>query len=214
MKNKKVVTTIIIVATIVLGGIAVFTAVRLFQLRQTAVAPTAPESPFASECGPDVCGDRHLLQVGCEGDGTKDEQLCNAESNRQCREEVCNGQTFFCVPSFDGFAWNTDDGGLCQAVEPDLQSCNPVTFSYGDGGGGETDPPDATDPPATDPPDATDPPATDTPEPTSTPVGGGGAEGTPTATPSTLPDAGIPTPTLIGSAAGLLLILFSLMLAL
>jgi len=149
MKNKKVVMTLIIVATVVLGGIAVFTAVRLFQLRQQAVAPTAPERPSA------------------------------------------------------------------QVLDDTLVSCNPLSFSYGEEDGGETDPPNATDPPATDPP-ATDPPATDTPEPTSTPEGGGGTGGgtSDTPAPSALPDAGIPTPTLIGSAAGLLLILFSLMLAL
>ena len=38
-----------VAATVVLGGIAVFTAVRLYQLRTQTVAPTAPESePGAS----------------------------------------------------------------------------------------------------------------------------------------------------------------------
>lgn len=49
-KGKKTVTILIIVATLVLAGIAIFTAIRLYQLRQQAVAPTAPESrPAAQE---------------------------------------------------------------------------------------------------------------------------------------------------------------------
>ena len=47
MKNflkGKLGTVIIIIATLVLAGVAIFTAVRLYQLRQQAVAPTAPES--------------------------------------------------------------------------------------------------------------------------------------------------------------------------
>ncbi len=42
--KKNTVTILIVVATLVLAGIAIFTAVRLYQLRQKAVAPTAPES--------------------------------------------------------------------------------------------------------------------------------------------------------------------------
>ena len=49
MNKKKIVTVLIVVATLVLAGIAVFTAVRLYQLRQQAVAPTAPEQPKAAE---------------------------------------------------------------------------------------------------------------------------------------------------------------------
>lgn len=43
LKNK-IVTVLILVATIILAGVAIFTAIRLYQLRQEAVAPTAPES--------------------------------------------------------------------------------------------------------------------------------------------------------------------------
>lgn len=53
MKNflkSKFVTGIIILATLVLAGVAIFTAVRLFQLRNQAVAPNAPSSiPKAAE---------------------------------------------------------------------------------------------------------------------------------------------------------------------
>ncbi|MBU0998507.1 hypothetical protein KJ570_03200 [Patescibacteria group bacterium] len=43
-------TILIILSTLVLAGIAVFTAIRLYNLRQEAVAPTAPTSkPAAAE---------------------------------------------------------------------------------------------------------------------------------------------------------------------
>ena len=42
--KNKIVTVLILLATLVLAGVAIFTAYRLYQLRQQAVAPTAPES--------------------------------------------------------------------------------------------------------------------------------------------------------------------------
>jgi len=47
--KKNTITVLIIIATIVLAGIAMFTAFRLYQLRQKAVAPTVPESRPAAE---------------------------------------------------------------------------------------------------------------------------------------------------------------------
>lgn len=43
LKNK-ITTVVIIIATLLLAGIAIFTAVRLYQLRQQSVTPTTPES--------------------------------------------------------------------------------------------------------------------------------------------------------------------------
>lgn len=51
MKNflqQKGATAIVVVATIILAGIAVFTAVRLYQLRNESVSPAAPESEPAA----------------------------------------------------------------------------------------------------------------------------------------------------------------------
>lgn len=42
--RKNWVTVLIVLATVVLAGIAIFTAIRLYQLRQTNVAPNAPAS--------------------------------------------------------------------------------------------------------------------------------------------------------------------------
>lgn len=48
MKNKFG-TTIILVITFLLAGVAIFTAVRLYQLRQTSITPTQPESRPAAQ---------------------------------------------------------------------------------------------------------------------------------------------------------------------
>ncbi len=50
MQNKKKI--LIIVATIVLAGIALFTVWRLYQLRREAIAPTAPKKVPAQEPAP------------------------------------------------------------------------------------------------------------------------------------------------------------------
>lgn len=56
MKNLfkgKAGTAIILVFTVILAGVAIFTAVRLYQLRQQAVAPNVPSSiPQAQEASP------------------------------------------------------------------------------------------------------------------------------------------------------------------
>ncbi|MBL7036347.1 hypothetical protein ISR94_00675 [Candidatus Microgenomates bacterium] len=50
MKKSKISTILIIIATIVLAGVAIFTATRLYNLRNQAVAPNAPTSrPAAQE---------------------------------------------------------------------------------------------------------------------------------------------------------------------
>ena len=56
MDKKKIVTIVIVLATILLAGVAIFTAVRLYQLRQQPVAPTAPTSePAASVLDVESC---------------------------------------------------------------------------------------------------------------------------------------------------------------
>ncbi len=51
--RKNVLTVIILAVTVILTGLAVFTAIRLYQLRDQAVAPNAPSSkPAAQEASP------------------------------------------------------------------------------------------------------------------------------------------------------------------
>lgn len=53
--KSKVFTVVILLATLILAGIAIFTAIRLYQLRQEAVAPTAPTSKPAAAEPPKAC---------------------------------------------------------------------------------------------------------------------------------------------------------------
>jgi hypothetical protein len=53
MKNKAT-TIIILVITFLLAGVAIFTAIRLYQLRQTSITPTQPESKPAAQA-PSTC---------------------------------------------------------------------------------------------------------------------------------------------------------------
>ena len=54
MKNK-LVTGLVAAATIILAGVAIFTAIRLYQLRQEPVAPTVPESKPKATGVPKAC---------------------------------------------------------------------------------------------------------------------------------------------------------------
>lgn len=54
MKNK-IATIGIIIATLILAGVAVFTAIRLYQLRKESVAPTAPTSKPKAQGVPIAC---------------------------------------------------------------------------------------------------------------------------------------------------------------
>src|SRR3972149_11281342 len=51
IRNNSV-TVLTIAGSLILAVVAVFTAIRLYQLRQRAVAPTPPEKPFAEEVSP------------------------------------------------------------------------------------------------------------------------------------------------------------------
>ena len=47
----KIVTGLIVIATVILAGVAIFTALRLYQLRRESISPTSPESqPQAWDC--------------------------------------------------------------------------------------------------------------------------------------------------------------------
>lgn len=153
MKNfikSKAGTALILIATLALAGIAIFTAIRLFQLRQEPVAPNVPTSKPKAD-----------------------------------------------VPL------------ACTALSFTLTTPPPTT------------PPPTTAPPTTAPP--TTAPPTTAPPTTAPPVGGPTATPKPTATKTptpepteepALPDAGTSWPTIIGAGAGVLILVFSLLLAL
>lgn len=104
MKNK-ISTIIIILVTLILAGVAIFTAVKLYNLRQSSVSPTAPESkPKAAEndlvsCN-QTCNSTVNPPVNCvEG------LICRTSSNLDgangvCRNNNClDNEACDCSPS-------------------------------------------------------------------------------------------------------------------
>ena len=99
MKNffkGKIATAIILVATFVLAGVAIFTAIRLYQLRQTSVAPNVPSSvPKAT--GVASCGQACNLTVNpainCPTGYTCLHTSGLAGSNGVCRNTNCTDKT-------------------------------------------------------------------------------------------------------------------------
>ena len=200
--KQNLITVIIISSTVILAGIAIFTAIRLYQLRQKPVAPSVPESQ------PQACID---------GD---------------CGEEIdtsCEALTFTIItPEYDCNLPCTDNS-QCQAVNPDY-ICYNAGGTTGKVCRLEDNTSSTTCQPAkttASPTPTLTPTPTGTSGPTSTPTGTSGPTSTPTATATAaphsaatstpeagLPPAGIPLPTLIGAGAGIILLIGALLLAL
>lgn len=186
MKNKAT-TIIILVITFILAGVAIFTAVRLYQLRQTSISPAAPSSrPAAAGT---TCG-------GIAG------TICPSN-------EVCiysNGTTR--APSIDA-------SGTCQPISSAKASevCT-LSFSLTSTTSTPTPTGSTTTPTATStstPTVSGTATPTGTPTTTSTPTGG---TSTPGATQPSLPNSGSSWPTIVGAGLGIFVILGSLLLAL
>ena len=86
MKNfikSKFGTILVLIATVALAGIAIFTAFRLYKLRQEAIAPNAPTSkPAAAACTEQCPGSDGILR-NChptESDGSSRDSVCNSGS--------------------------------------------------------------------------------------------------------------------------------------
>jgi hypothetical protein len=209
MKNK-VVTILIVIATIILAGIAIFTAIRLYQLRQEAVAPTAPEKPSALTPAPtagyDACT-AFTFTVSTPAPGA-----CNSscETDSDCTSPtedsdlICYQPPFYCPP-----------GQNCIQVMPPKVCRNESCETDEDCICSDFEVTPTPTPTATSTPGATKTPS---PTPTSTGIGGAGT-GTPvayaTSTPvGELPDAGVGLPAIIGIGTGIILLIISLALAL
>lgn len=234
--KKNSTTFLIIIATVILAGIAVFTAIRLYQLRQTSISPAVPESePKAWDC------EKYNFVV----DETGNVKVINNSSKSVALQQAkvyINNQLIATldVPSLDpgqsanigkvnvpqgGFDWRVVGTVDCQdsgRVEGQISSCEAISFTITT----ETTPTPTPTPTSTLTPTAT-PTGTVTPTPTSTP----GATATPTSTstptptrtiaetsptPSkpgaALPEAGIPIPTLIIAGLGLMFIVWAVLL--
>ena len=162
LKNK-VVTVLIVVATIILAGVAIFTALRLYQLRTRPVAPTAPESQPAA------------------GEQPKPEA---------CRQLAFTISTPTPTPTGTGTPTPTSTG----TPTPTTTTTTTPTPT-----GSGTPTPTTTEAPTSTPTPTTGEIAQASPSPTTAP---------------TLPDAGTELPTIFAGAVGILLIIFSLLLAL
>ena len=244
MKNifkNKVVTAIIVITTVVLAGIAIFTAVRLYQLRQEAVVPTIPQSipkavtqdtsdtdyadtddpvTYGGSCESLIFSITDDTKAACSEDCTEDEDceedlICSSSSG-VCRNTDCIDDTD-CICPDEPVACN-EDCEVDNDCEGDLVCSSSVcrNTSCED----ETDCvcPGATvtpTPTATPTPTpTTEATATPTATPTSTPgTGGTPSSPTPIVEPS-LPQAGIGIPTIIGVGSGIILLFISLALAL
>jgi hypothetical protein len=76
MKNK-LVTSLIVVATVILAAVAVFTALRLYQLRSESISPTGPEEPRAWDCS------NYTFNVKDNGEVTVSNNSSSSESPQQ-----------------------------------------------------------------------------------------------------------------------------------
>jgi hypothetical protein len=83
MKNtlrSKITTAGILIVTVILAGVAVFTAVRLYNLRQTSVSPASPESnPLAWDCSTYVFAVDASGKVTVNNNSSRNEALQKAK---------------------------------------------------------------------------------------------------------------------------------------
>jgi hypothetical protein len=216
--KKNLITIIILVGTLVLAGIAVFTAVRLYQSRQEAVAPNAPESRPQAASAP-LCQLAFAITPatptpsptpapGCYGTCTTPGVQSNCPTSMTC--QTINGSNICVNPSCAN-----NSNCICASATPTPTPTTPPQC-----GTSCTTPSDCPssmlcyvgvcrNPSCTTSANCICASATPTPtvtgSPTVTPV--------PTATP-TLPASGSTTPTIIGMVAGLVLIMGAIVLIL
>lgn len=236
MKNffkSKFGTILVLLATVALAGIAIFTAFRLYKLRQEAVTPNAPTSePAAATCTQQCPGSDGVLR-NCnppDSDGTSQDSICN--SNSSGRTEPCGTNNYCC----NGTRWTTD---MTKCNEPSATpvACTQLAFTIST----STNPPSSSEPNSCGGSCGSDSNCksgftcsagfcrnssctseTDCVCPTATPTGTNNPTNAPTSAPTntptgsqpSLPEAGTSLPSILGLGAGGILLLVSLLLAL
>jgi hypothetical protein len=193
MKNifkGKLGTVIILTFTVILAGVAIFTALRLYQLRQQPVAPNVPSSiPMAQEVAPETCALTFTISSGSPTPtptGTPIETPTPTPTTTPdgsptptpaATPNSCNGTC--------GSNYNCGSGLFCSSGFCRNPSCPTETDCV-----------------------------CGTATPTATPVRTGTVASTPIPTAPTLPESGTGWPTILGMGMGILIIAGSLLLAL
>lgn len=258
-------TTILVVfATVLLAGVAVFTAVRLYQLRGETVAPTSPDSmPAAAGTIIEIPIDTVIRGPGQHLLATKDVSeysglSCSAYILAANQESVhpdndlivTSGQSSVILEDVEGdpFSDTVAEGelllsdsvsvtldmgpdevfsaGLTVTLDckqptptpmPDLTSCTEMVFSLSGATPTPTPTPTPTSTPTASPTASPRPSSAPTVTPTSTTTpkatASAVAVATQTPTPQRLPDAGSSLPTILGLAAGVILLLGAALVA-
>jgi hypothetical protein len=224
IKRNKI-TVIILLATLILGGIAIFTAVRLYSLRSQRVAPTAPES-VPGAAAPTLTNNCNLsfstsvTVSGCDepctedADCTETDQFCH-DSDGDGVPDSCRLTDYpdeeDCLPPEVPTACNDE----C-TTDAECEDVNSNYICYDTDDSGDLRCRDEEYP---DEDDCTPPGESPTPTPTPTPTPGTTATPTPTAgataTPAAgLPAAGVSTPTVIGIGTAVILLVGALAIVL
>ena len=189
MKNlfkNKLATTALVIITVLLAGVAVFTAIKLYQLRQESVSPATPDETGAT--GQDIS------TIACKAVAftisTENTPTPTATVTQTPTKTPSNTPTVTPTDSPTGSPTSTPTGTLTPSNSP-TPTDKPI---------GGTSP---TNTPTLFP--------TNTPTP---PSGGEISAVSPTPGGSALPEAGVSLPTLLRFAVGILLILGAFLLAL
>lgn len=143
MKNLfkgKFSTMLVVVATVILAGVAIFTAARLYQLRNQGVTPNAPESaPLAWDCS------KYTFSVNSAGVVTVDNQSTRDEVLQQAKVFINSSQVATLdVPALprgqsatlgtvqvpdSGFTWRVQGTRDCQNSGTVAKACELLTFT-------------------------------------------------------------------------------------
>ena len=119
MDRRKFVTLMVVLFTVVLAGVAVFTAVRLYQQRQGSVSPTAPTSiPRAAETvSCETVSFTLATEPVCGGS-------CDPDDSATCpNNHTCSTDTNTCVLDACLVDGATCDEDQCNEITPTNPEC-------------------------------------------------------------------------------------------
>ncbi len=240
MKNffkGKIATVIILLATFILAGVAIFTAIRLYQLRQQPVAPNVPSSiPQAASVS--SCSLSFTLTVGATSTPTptptpvpKCDSSCTASSQcpsgltcyiftpgtaGYCRNAACLGAVNHCICPTPTPTPVPQCNTVCTSSAgcPSNLTCYIASGAIAGNCRNTACTSESTCICAATPTPTATPTAVPTGTPGATSTGTPGGTSGPTAAPPTLPQSGTNWPTVFGIGVGILTIIGSLLLAL